>query len=260
MYLFDRRTDNIIIRLKKASSKLKPDGSDEEEFQDNQDEESEDEEEESIKSPVPVASTEEKQEGSEEDDLTLGDEEEDLFSDGDEDLAADQMAFQSVDIDDGLMKEELFFLRNMVWDLKENVQNSYDFGLVFLDCFSFKDRAVKHVKALIEKLEHTVQSEFTSKQNTIQQEIIGVEGKLNMEAKSIDDVIMLLDYIETLNNQDTKIADIKVMIDQLSIRMDYIEQIEVMFPSEQYYEFLTIRNWPRTFKQYIQDRKQELLS
>ena len=33
-----------------------------------------------------------------------------------------------------------------------------------------------------------------------------------------------------------------------------------MFPDEQYFEFLEIRNWPRTFKQYIIERRQELLA
>jgi len=133
------------------------------------------------------------------------------------------MAYQSVDIDDGLMMEELFFLRDMIWKVLENVHNQYDFGLVYLDCTSFKDRIIKHIRELIEKLEHTIWNEFTLKQNSIQQEIVGVRGKLDMKVESIDDVIMLLDYIESLNKQDNKIGDIKVMIDELSIRMSYVE-------------------------------------
>ena len=80
-----------------------------------------------------------------------------------------------------------------------------------------------------------------------------------MEVESIDDVIMLLDYIDSLKKQDNKIGDISIMIDELAKRMDYIEGVKILFPDVQYSEFLNIRNWPRTFKQYIEERKQELL-
>ena len=80
-----------------------------------------------------------------------------------------------------------------------------------------------------------------------------------MEVESIDDVIMLLDYIDSLKKQDNKIGDISIMIDDLAKRMDYIEGVKILFPDVQYSEFLNIRNWPRTFKQYIEERKQELL-
>jgi hypothetical protein len=44
-----------------------------------------------------------------------------------------------------------------------------------------------------------------------------------MTVESIDDVIMLLDYIDSLGKQDNKIGDISIMIDDVSKRMDYIE-------------------------------------
>ena len=81
-----------------------------------------------------------------------------------------------------------------------------------------------------------------------------------MQVESIDDVIMLLDYIDSLGKQDNKIGDISLMIDDISKRMDYIEAVEILFPGAQYAEFLDIRNWPRTFKQYILDRQKQLLA
>ena len=50
------------------------------------------------------------------------------------------------------------------------------------------------------------------------------------------------------------------MISELAKRMEYINSVETAFPGEQYYEFLHIRNWPFTFKRYIEERKEELLS
>jgi hypothetical protein len=81
-----------------------------------------------------------------------------------------------------------------------------------------------------------------------------------MDVQSIDDVIMLLDYIDSLKKQDNKIGEISLLIDELAKRMDYIEGVKILFPAEQYDEFLTMRNWPRTFKQYIEERREELLA
>mmetsp|Transcript_42651 Transcript_42651/g.65424 ORF Transcript_42651/g.65424 Transcript_42651/m.65424 type:complete len:82 (+) Transcript_42651:667-912(+) len=71
---------------------------------------------------------------------------------------------------------------------------------------------------------------------------------------------MLLDYIESLKTQGNKIGDIEVMIEELVRKMDYMERVEIISPGEQYTEYLHIRNWPRTFRHYIDVRKEELLS
>jgi len=42
--------------------------------------------------------------------------------------------------------------------------------------------------------------------------------------------------------------------------MEYIESVQVIFPDEQYIEYLNIRMWPKSFKKYIEVRKAELLS
>jgi len=170
------------------------------------------------------------------------------------------MAYKSVEIDDSLMKEDLFFLRDLVWKVRENINNQYDFGMVYLDCVKFKDRILAHIRDLVNHLEHYMRSDFTTRQKAISQEIVGVQGKLDMEVKTIDDVIFLLDYIESLKKQDNKIGDISVMIDKLSERMDLIEGVKILFPDAQYAEFLGIRNWPRTFKQYIEEKKEDLLA
>ena len=58
------------------------------------------------------------------------------------------MAYKSVEIDDGLMKEEIFFLRSTTWKVLDTIHNQYDFGLVFLDCTKFKERVISHIKAV----------------------------------------------------------------------------------------------------------------
>jgi hypothetical protein len=77
------------------------------------------------------------------------------------------MAYKSVEIDDGLMKDELFFLRDLVWKVHENVFNQYDFGMVYLDCVKFKERILKHIKDLSDHLENYIRNDFTNKQRAI---------------------------------------------------------------------------------------------
>jgi hypothetical protein len=66
------------------------------------------------------------------------------------------------------MKEELFFLRDLIWKVLENIHNQYDFGMVYLDCVKFKERILTHIKELIDHLETYIRSDFTNKQRTIQ--------------------------------------------------------------------------------------------
>ena len=63
----------------------------------------------------------------------------------------------------------------------------------------------------------------------IQLEIHNVKDRLEINAESIDEVIDLLEYIETLKQDDNKIDDIQVMIDKLAVKMEYIERLEIIF-------------------------------
>lgn len=43
---------------------------------------------------------------------------------------SDNMAYKSVEIDEGLFRNELTEIRNMYWRVQENISDSYDFGLI----------------------------------------------------------------------------------------------------------------------------------
>ena len=62
-------------------------------------------------------------------------------------------------------------------------------------------------------MESYIRTEFNNKMKNISLDIVVVRGKLAMNVDSIDDVIMLLDYIDALRNQDNKIRDIIQLID-----------------------------------------------
>lgn len=78
-------------------------------------------------------------------------------------------------------------------------------------------------------LESYNRNEFLTRMSLIQLEIHNVKDRLEINAESIDEVIDLLEYIETLKQDDNKIDDIQVMIDKLAVKMEYIERLEIIF-------------------------------
>ena len=257
MVIFDKRVDNIIIDLKRRSFALQQEMSLAEDgvavpVEAAPDSPAKGKAEEEGQSPKRKA-----KDNDDDDSYGAGSDEDQGEEEG---YQGNEMAYKSVEIDDGLMRDELAHLRGMVWKIQESVHNQYDYGLVHLDCTAYKERILSHCESLIEHLESHLRDEFTHKMKTINLEITGVKGKLDERVDSIDAVIMLLDYIDALKNQDNKIADIMTMIADLAARMEYIESVKVMFPDHQYQEFLHMRNWPRAFKSYIEVRREELLS
>ena len=251
MPIFEKRVDGVILDLKKRSFALQQhisDGGD-------------DTTEEVASTPCPqvatqsvprskVATQDSDAESSADDDETDG---------GVQGYASNDVAYKSVDIDENLLREELAYLRGLVWKILETVHSQYDFGIVQLDCTRFKDSIVSHVQELIKHIEVHLQGEFLTQQRGVQGEIAAVEGQLGHTAESIDEVIVLLDYIESLKRQDNKVEDIAQLIGGLAGKMRFVESVNIMFDPEHYEAFLAMRNWPRTFMEYIEQRKSELL-
>ena len=254
MSIFRKKVGGIIFDLKKTSFNLYQEQQQAEELAQlkrERDEESQQEEEQAEKQPEAGADQEE--------DDDFASEEEPLDDLAEEGRDTD-MAYKSVEIDHDVMKKELTKLRSIIWQVQETVENSYDFGPVDLDCTVYKKKLLSHCQDLIDTLENHIRSDFLTKMNIIKAEVVVVKGKLDMDAESIDDVIMLLDYIEALKTHDTKISEIQVQIEDLNVKMMAIENLEVVFRDNLYTEFLHMRFWPQTFRKYIETRKLELMS
>lgn len=144
---------------------------------------------------------------------------------GAEAVGVSDIAFKSVEIDEGIMREEINYLRNMIWKIQDDIRNEYDFGTILLDCRKFKKSILSHVNDLINHLQNYLRNEFNKKQKEIGSEINQVKGKIEHDAKSIDEVIYLLDYIEDLSNQGERINDIKIIIEELVKKSEYQESL-----------------------------------
>jgi hypothetical protein len=60
---------------------------------------------------------------------------------------------KSLEIDRDIFMDELFGLRDEYWDVQEDIEASYDFGMFYLECAPLKEKITKHIKKLIELLE-----------------------------------------------------------------------------------------------------------
>ena len=140
-----------------------------------------------------------------------------------------------------------------------NIQDEYDFGLLLLDCRPLKKDIIDHCDKLLNHLEKYLKNEFLERMKNVKSEIATVKGRLDEKAESIDEVISLLEYIDTLKRTDNKVAEIQIFIDNMQKGMLFIDSVKVMFDDDQYLDFLNIRNWPRSFNQWIQLRKEQLL-
>ena len=59
----------------------------------------------------------------------------------------------------------------------------------------------------------------------VKSEISQVKGRLDEKAESIDEVISLLEYIETLKRTDNKVGEIQEYIDTMQKQMLFIDSV-----------------------------------
>lgn len=98
------------------------------------------------------------------------------------------------------------------------------------------------------------------KMEKIIHEIKVVRNKLEEEAESIDEVMMLLDYIEIVKRPESKIDELTSSIRNLKQKMDYILELEITFEGHEFQTYLALLHWPVEFRAWIEKRKLSLLS
>lgn len=168
---------------------------------------------------------------------------------------------RSLDIDREIFKEELFSLRDQFWEIQEDILNTYDFGLLLMECGPIKDKITKHITKLIGQLENYQVKDFLMRMLTIQKEIKLVTQKIeDSPAESIDEVMMLLDYIEVVRRPESKVDEISGSIWGMKAKMDFMLEMEIMLDGEAFKAYLDLVSWPMTFRRYLDRRRFDLLS
>jgi hypothetical protein len=168
---------------------------------------------------------------------------------------------RSLDIDREIFREELFSLRDQYWEIQEDILNTYDFGLLLMECGPIKDKITKHIKKLIGQLENYQVKDFLVRMLSIQKEIKLVTQKIeDSPAESIDEVMMLLDYIEVVRRPESKVDEISGSIWAMKAKMDFMLEMEIMLDAEAFKGYLDLVSWPMTFRRYLDRRRFDLLS
>jgi hypothetical protein len=76
-------------------------------------------------------------------------------------------AYKDVEITEAIYTQKFSELRAAYWGALLNISNSYDYGLVILDCEAFRTLVAKHIEKLIKSLERHIISEFLKRMNLL---------------------------------------------------------------------------------------------
>jgi recombinational DNA repair protein RecR len=87
-----------------------------------------------------------------------------------------------------------------------------------------------------------------SKMEQIQNEIRIITNKLEEHAESIDEVMMLLDYIEVVKRPESKVDELSEYIQNLKTKMEFILDLEITLEGDSFRSYLNLLRWPNQFK------------
>lgn len=94
--------------------------------------------------------------------------------------------------------------------------------MLFINCAPFRDKAIKHMDSLIKKMEEHPRKDFVEKMSSVFNDIQSLKNKLSEKAESIDEVILLLDYIEVIKRPENKVDELSHNITLLKERMVFL--------------------------------------
>jgi NADPH-dependent 7-cyano-7-deazaguanine reductase QueF len=77
------------------------------------------------------------------------------------------MAYKSVEIDEGLMRDELESVKKHRFMVMSEVPNSLDFGLLTIDCLPFKEAVIEHCLLVEQELNNYLRNQFAEKMKSV---------------------------------------------------------------------------------------------
>lgn len=142
-------------------------------------------------------------------------------------------AYRKIDITDQVYIEEFKTLRKAYWGVQTSIIGIQDFGLIKLDCVSFKKIIVKHIDKLIKYLSDHLIGEVTSKVNELLLLYKAIENKVKTETETIDEVIQLIEYIENIQKPEKELEDYENHLNgHIRGRKDFIDDLYLALPND----------------------------
>jgi len=138
------------------------------------------------------------------------------------------------------------------------VESIYDFGIVALDCTSFKQIVKKHLEKLIGNLSKYVVTDFLSKMNNLFNQFEVIERKSTEEVETIDEVIHLIDYIDKIQKPDDLMDELENFLDVIKNRKDFIDTLSLKLVDTDFMKYLNLFSYPNRLRTLLFKRKQNL--
>ncbi len=124
--------------------------------------------------------------------------------------AHDVEAYQDIEISESIYSQKFYEMRQAYWSVLTSIDSTYDYGMILLDCQSFKNLVAKHLEKLLKHLEKHIINEFLVKMNSLYNQYDLVERKATDKATTIDEVILLIEFIENIQKPDELLDELEV--------------------------------------------------
>lgn len=121
----------------------------------------------------------------------------------------DVEAFKDVEVSERVYLATFAELRDAYWNVLLDIDSEYDYGIVVLDCSLFKKMVSKHIENLLKQLTDFILNEFLRKMNSLFDQYDMVEKRANEKANTIDDVIVLLEFIENIQRPEDLLEELE---------------------------------------------------
>jgi hypothetical protein len=87
-----------------------------------------------------------------------------------------------------------------------------------------------------------------------------VEKRINEKVSTIDDVIMLLEFIESIQRAEDLLEDLENQLEELKVRKNFIDDLYLKLPNADYERYLQLFYFPSKLRMLLVKRKFSLES
>jgi|LauGreDrversion4_2_1035121.scaffolds.fasta_scaffold395360_1 hypothetical protein len=146
-------------------------------------------------------------------------------------------------------------LREAYWNVLLEIDSEYDYGIIVLDCSLFKKMVSKHIENLIKQLNDFILNEFLGKMNSLYHQYDMVEKRATEKANTIDDVIVLLEFIENIQRPEDLLEDLETQLEELKARKNFIDELALPLVSSDFEKLLHLLSFPMRLRILLVKRK-----
>jgi hypothetical protein len=164
-------------------------------------------------------------------------------------------AYKDIEVSEWVYKKTFEELRKAYWDIQLEIDSEYDYGIIVLDCSLFKKMVAKHIENLLKQLKDHILVEFLQKMNNLYNQYDMVEKRANEKASTIDDVIVLLEFIENIQRPEDLLEELEGQLEELKVRKNFIDDLSLALLSSDYEKFLHLFSFPMRLRILLVKRK-----